>query len=91
MSPRAHAGVCVERERSVLFRVGVGDEGVNHEIAVKPKMSERSIVYDLRRGTSTYTCSNFGSFAFEWWMSRAGIVVCGCVNGGGGGGGVSVW
>jgi len=52
---RVKMSVCVERERErerdrILFGVGVGDECVDHEIAVGIQVSPGSIVSDLRRG-----------------------------------------
>lgn len=35
VSARAHAGVCGKGRKSALFRVGVGDERVKHEIAIE--------------------------------------------------------
>jgi len=73
---RVKVSVCVPKERErdrVLFGVGVGDECVDHEIAVGTQVSSGSIVSDLRGGRCTHTCSKAGSEDFGWWTSRAGI------------------
>jgi len=72
MNVSEHARVCGRETERVLFRVGVGNERVNHEIAAE-NMRQKGRSRMISGGTVTYTCSKAGSKVLGWWTSRAGI------------------